>query len=180
MRAGFGIIGDSSHVSIRIPKNLRLWDHNYFAIVFQCDETESFRHLSFALLGLMYFTLSSLVSCHVPPLLGIAGYLAYPKQARIHPTLLYFVSVIHNARLVAFSAWTFVSLSHVLYNDGIVLQSNYYFQNPEFDAIMYLFYISKYYEFQIEYSKLLASGFQLTIIWLVNGPRSFQTWTNHR
>ena len=94
--------------------------------------------------------------------------------------MLYFVSVIHNARLVAFSAWTFVSLSHVLYNDGIVLQSNYYFQNPEFDAIMYLFYISKYYEFQIEYSKLLASGFQLTIIWLVNGPRSFQTWTNHR
>ena len=87
------------------------------------------------------------LSCHITPWLGIAGYLAYPKQFRINPTLLYFLSVIHNAWLVAFSAWTFVSLSQILYNDGIVFQSNYYFQNPKFDTIMYLFYISKYYEF---------------------------------
>jgi len=61
--------------------------------------------------------------------------------------LLYFLSVIHNGLLVAFSAWTFISLSQILYNDGIVLQSNYYFQNPQFDTVIYWFYISKYYEF---------------------------------
>jgi len=87
------------------------------------------------------------LSCHITPLLAIAGYLTYPKQLRINPTLLYFLSVIHNGLLVAFSAWTFVSLSQILYNDGIVFQSNYYFQNPYFDTVIYWFYISKYYEF---------------------------------
>jgi len=87
------------------------------------------------------------LSCHITPLLAIVGYLAYPKQLRINPTLLYFLSVIHNGLLVVFSAWTFVSLSQILYNDGIVLQSNYYFQNPQFDTVIYWFYISKYYEF---------------------------------
>ena len=57
------------------------------------------------------------------------------------------MSVIHNGLLVAFSAWTFVSLSQILYNDGLVFQSNYYFQNPHFDTVIYWFYISKYYEF---------------------------------
>ena len=87
------------------------------------------------------------LSCHITPLLAIAGYLAYPKQFRINTTLLYFLSVIHNSLLVAFSAWTFLSLSQILYNDGIVFQSYYYFQNPRFDTVIYLFYISKYYEF---------------------------------
>lgn len=87
------------------------------------------------------------LSCHITPLVAIAGYLAYPKQLRINPTLLYLLSVIHNGLLVVFSAWTFVSLSQILYNDGLVFQSNYYFQNPHFDTIIRLFYISKYYEF---------------------------------
>ena len=87
------------------------------------------------------------LSCHITPLVSIAGYLAYPKQLRINPTLLYFLSVIHNGLLVVFSAWTFLSLSQILYNDGIVFQSNYYFQNPQFDTVIYWFYISKYYEF---------------------------------
>ena len=87
------------------------------------------------------------LSCHITPLLAIAGYLAYPKQLRINPSLLYLLSVIHNGLLVVFSSWTFVSLSQVLYNDGIVFKSNYYFQNPHFETLIYLFYISKYYEF---------------------------------
>ena len=87
------------------------------------------------------------LSCHIKPLLAISGYLVYPKQLRINPSLLYLLSVVHNGLLVAFSAWTFVSLSQILYNDGIVFQSNYYFQNPQFDTVIYLFYISKYYEF---------------------------------
>jgi len=87
------------------------------------------------------------LSSHIAPLFAITGYLAYPKQIRINPTVLYFLSVIHNGLLVTFSAWTFMSLSRILYNDGIVLQSNYYFKNPKFDTIIYWFYLSKYYEF---------------------------------
>jgi hypothetical protein len=87
------------------------------------------------------------LSCHIIPALAIAGYLAYPKQMRINPSILYFSSIIHNSLLIIFSAWTFVSLSQILYNDGIVFQSNYYFKNEQFDKIIYLFYISKYYEF---------------------------------
>lgn len=88
-----------------------------------------------------------LLSYHITPLLGIAGYLAYPKQLRINPTLLFILSVTHNGLLVAFSGWTFASMTRILYNDGIVLQPNYYFQNTHFDAVIYWFYISKYYEF---------------------------------
>jgi hypothetical protein len=95
----------------------------------------------------MLITTTIPLSCHIRPLLAIAGYLAYPKDIRINQHLLYILSVIHNGLLVAFSAWTFVSLSQILYNDGIVFQSNYYFQNPHFDEVICLFYISKYYEF---------------------------------
>jgi hypothetical protein len=67
---------------------------------------------------------------HITPLLGIAGYIAYPKQLRINNSVLYFLSIIHNIALVSFSAYIFTSLSQILYKDGIVFQSNYYFQNP--------------------------------------------------
>lgn len=87
------------------------------------------------------------LSSHIIPLLGIAGYLAYPKQLRINPSLLYILTVMHNGLLVAFSTFTFISLSQIVYNEGIVFQSNYYFQNTHFDTLIYWFYISKYYEF---------------------------------
>ena len=87
------------------------------------------------------------MSSHILPLISIAGYLAYPKQLRINPSTLHALSVMHNAFLIVFSAWTFLSLLQILYSDGIVIQSNYYFNNPEFDRIIYLFYLSKYYEF---------------------------------
>ena len=54
---------------------------------------------------------------HTTPLLAITAYLLYPKQLRINNTLLYWLSVIHNGCLVAFSAWTFVSLSQILYTE---------------------------------------------------------------
>lgn len=84
---------------------------------------------------------------HIIPLLCITGYLSYPKDLRIDPSILYSLSVLHNGVLVSFSAYIFIELSKIIYNDGIVFQSNYYFQNPVFDRIIYLFYISKYYEF---------------------------------
>ncbi len=87
------------------------------------------------------------MSCHIMPLFAIAGYLAYPKQLRINPYALHALSVMHNAFLIAFSAWAFLSLLQILYNDGIVFQPNYYFNNPSFERIIYWFYLSKYYEF---------------------------------
>jgi hypothetical protein len=84
---------------------------------------------------------------NIIPVFAIAGYLSYPKQLRIDPLLLYFFSLIHNGILVIFSGWTCFTLSRILYNYGVVFESNYYFQNPSFDRIIYLFYISKYYEF---------------------------------
>lgn len=87
------------------------------------------------------------LSSHITPMLAITCYLAYPKHLRINPLLLYKLSVVHNMALVMFSALTFASLANILYNDGIVFKTNYYFQNPQFDTIIYWFYISKYYEF---------------------------------
>jgi len=84
---------------------------------------------------------------HIAPFVAITGYINYPKDFRIESTLLYKLSVIHNAALVIFSGWTFLSMCQVLYTHGIVFQSNYYFQNPTFDKIVYYFYLSKYYEF---------------------------------
>jgi len=84
---------------------------------------------------------------HIIPFVAFAGYVSYPKDFRINPSLLHVLSIIHNALLIGFSAWTFVSMSQVLYNEGFVFQSNYYFQNPQFERIAFWFYISKYYEF---------------------------------
>lgn len=84
---------------------------------------------------------------HCIPLLAIILYLIYPKQLYINSNTLYLLSIIHNSILVIFSALTFLSLSKILYNNGIVCESNYYFKNHKFDRIIYWFYISKYYEF---------------------------------
>jgi len=84
---------------------------------------------------------------HLPPILSIIGYINYPKDFRINETLLNTVSIIHNSALILFSGTTFILLSKILYQKGIVYQSNYYFQDPVFEKIMYYFYLSKYYEF---------------------------------
>jgi hypothetical protein len=81
------------------------------------------------------------------PFLAIFGYVNYPKDLRINASLLYSFSVIHNALLVGFSAWTCCSLLFILHDKGIVFQHNYYFQDAAFDKIIFYFYLSKYYEF---------------------------------
>ena len=87
------------------------------------------------------------LSTHIPPAIAIALYCIYPKEKRIDKELLRKLSIFHNALLVVFSAWTFISLCNIIREDGLVFASNYYFQNPKFDNIIYLFYLSKYYEF---------------------------------
>jgi hypothetical protein len=85
--------------------------------------------------------------CHFAPAIGIIGYLAYPKNLRIDTSFLHYFSVIHNTFLIGFSAWTFLSLSKIIWNRGIVFETQYYFQDPNFDIIAFYFYLSKYYEF---------------------------------
>ena len=87
------------------------------------------------------------LTIHIAPVVAITGYFLYPKELRINPYLLHGLSILHNGILVMFSAWTFLSLAEVLYNEGLVFQSGYYFENPRFDTIIYYFYLSKYYEF---------------------------------
>ena len=84
------------------------------------------------------------LTIHIAPVVAITGYFLYPKELRINPYLLHGLSILHNGILVMFSAWTFLSLAEVLYNDGLVFQSGYYFENPQFDTIIYYFSISFY------------------------------------
>ena len=84
---------------------------------------------------------------HLLPVIGTISYLSYPTYIKINPNVLFFISVLHNSFLIAFSAWTFISLSRVLLDKGIVFGSKYYFNDPQFDKIIYYFYLSKYYEY---------------------------------
>jgi hypothetical protein len=94
---------------------------------------------------------------YVAPIVAIVGYINYPTNLRIHKDLLRTLSVAHNTALVVFSSWTFASMCQILYNRGIVFQSNYYFSDATFDKIIYYFYLSKYYEF-IDTFLLYLSG----------------------
>jgi len=92
--------------------------------------------------------MSTLVEGHnLIPILAICGYLNYPNTLQINPYPLFIISVVHNILLAAFSAYIFISLSQILFNNGIVFRENYYFQDEKFDRLMFYFYISKYYEF---------------------------------
>ena len=97
---------------------------------------------------------------HLYPLIGISLYLCYPTSLRIPSHLLHRISVLHNFFLMGFSAWTFLSLFHILCRDRLGFGTVYYFKNihqplplfssltgQNFDGVIYLFYLSKYYEF---------------------------------
>jgi len=87
------------------------------------------------------------MSLHILPFVGTLGYLYYPKELRLNPRILFFITIIHNSILIGFSLWTFMSLVKILLREGIVIKSNYYFRNDEFDKIIFYFYLSKYYEY---------------------------------
>jgi hypothetical protein len=97
---------------------------------------------------------------HLYPLVGISLYFCYPTSLRIPSVLLYRLSVLHNFLLMGFSAWTFLSLCAILHRDNLGFGTVYYFKNlhqpmpflssftgQNFDFVIYLFYLSKYYEF---------------------------------
>ena len=93
------------------------------------------------------FTNDHTIEMNIMPFVAIVIYMNYPTKLRINKYVLYYFAIIHNLVLIIFSAWTLSSIINILYNHGIVFESNYYFQIPEFDKVMYLFYLSKYYEF---------------------------------
>jgi hypothetical protein len=57
------------------------------------------------------------------------------------------ISCVHNAFLCSFSASTFIGCCIILYKYGIVVEDGYYFKFPEFCGIMFMFYLTKYYEY---------------------------------
>lgn len=88
-----------------------------------------------------------LVDINLYPIIGIISYLNFPKDLRINTTVLLCFSIIHNLALIIFSGWTFISLYNIIDTYGLVLKPYYYFRIPEFDKIIFYFYLSKYYEF---------------------------------
>ena len=88
-----------------------------------------------------------LIQYHAAPVLGIIAYFNYPKELQMSESFIFMFSIFHNLIMILFSAWTFINLSYVLYEKGIVFDNNYYFSDSHFTTIIYYFYISKYYEF---------------------------------
>ena len=88
-----------------------------------------------------------LIPYHAAPVLGIIAYFNYPKELQMSESFIFMFSIFHNLIMILFSAWTFINLSYVLYEKGIVFDNNYYFSDSHFTTIIYYFYISKYYEF---------------------------------
>ena len=63
-----------------------------------------------------------------------------------HNTI-YIFSLIHNFGLHIFSLYTFTKLFWVLITNGVSLESGFYFNQPSMRWILFLFYLSKYYEY---------------------------------
>jgi len=87
---------------------------------------------------------------HLLPIIGTYFYVNWPKSIRINSTLLYFLSIIHNTGLAVFSGYTCLSLTKLLYNDGIQFGHMIYLNDTyvtKYDGLIFWFYISKYYEY---------------------------------
>jgi hypothetical protein len=76
-------------------------------------------------------------------------YLYFPKKEiqNFNSNYIFLFSLIHNSFLHVFSLYTFVSLSTILFENGIVAKRQYYFNIEGVDSLLFWFYLSKYYEF---------------------------------
>ena len=63
------------------------------------------------------------------------------------PNAIYAFSLIHNFGLHIFSLYTFTQLFRVLITNGVSSESGFYFNQPSMRWILFLFYLSKYYEY---------------------------------
>jgi hypothetical protein len=83
------------------------------------------------------------------PILVANNYLILDAK-RFHnfsPNTIYAFSLIHNFGLHIFSLYTFTQLFRVLITNGVSSESGFYFNQPSMRWILFLFYLSKYYEY---------------------------------
>jgi len=83
------------------------------------------------------------------PILIANNYLILDAK-RFHnfsPNTIYAFSLIHNFGLHIFSLYTFTQLFRVLITNGVSSESGFYFNQPSMRWILFLFYLSKYYEY---------------------------------
>jgi GNS1/SUR4 family len=95
------------------------------------------------------------------PIYGTYQYFRLQKQAKwfksINFSVTHVFSTVHNLGLHLFSVYIFTSLFGVLLKHGIVAESGYYFELPGVRRLLFLFYLSKYYEY-VDTFLLLARG----------------------
>jgi len=95
------------------------------------------------------------------PAYATSCYLNLSKHSRwlktIDPNTLHLFSIVHNFGLHTFSLYTFIHLFGTMLQHGIVNQPGYYFELPGVRTILWLFYLSKYYEY-MDTVLLLAKG----------------------
>lgn len=85
-------------------------------------------------------------SC-ISPILGTILYMKFPKNIRCDPSILFALAIIHNFSLAMFSIYICQGLIRYVYIHGFIFQSGYYLSNPIADRFIWLFYLSKYYEY---------------------------------
>jgi len=83
------------------------------------------------------------------PVLSSWLYLKISRKSfqKISPTYIKYFSIIHNSILHIFSSYVFCNLLLTIYYNGIIAGRQYYFQIDYVDRIVFLFYLSKYYEY---------------------------------
>jgi len=81
------------------------------------------------------------------PILGTIFYVNFPKNIRCDSVILFGLAVIHNFSLAVFSAYVCQGLIRNVYIHGLVFRSNYYLTDPITERLIWVFYLSKYYEY---------------------------------
>lgn len=83
------------------------------------------------------------------PALSSWLYLKISKKSfqSISPTFIKYFSIIHNTFLHIFSSYVFCNLLLTLYFNGITAGRQLYFQIEYVNKLIFLFYLSKYYEY---------------------------------
>jgi hypothetical protein len=95
------------------------------------------------------------------PIFATVKYLDMMKWGKwfktFSPSIVHVFSILHNMGLHMFSVYIFANLFGTLVNHGIVNRPGYYFELPGLRRLLFLFYVSKYYEY-MDTVLLLAKG----------------------
>lgn len=104
---------------------------------------------------------TAIILSMVFPILATVKYLDMMKYGKwfktINHNLVHVFSILHNMGLHMFSVYIFANLLGTLLRHGIVNWPGYYFELPGIKRLLFLFYVSKYYEY-MDTVLLLAKG----------------------